>query len=70
MAKLWQDKNGAFNAAKFWAMVAFAIASFAVAKMSILGTLSDFSFIAYLAIVGGADVAKKWITMAYTKEKQ
>jgi hypothetical protein len=65
MAKLWQDAKGNFSAAKFWATVAYLAGTVIVVELAFNGHLTWEIFIGYLAVVGGADVAKKWITVAY-----
>ena len=62
--KLWEDRDGNFNAAKWWSTVAYSVGTFVIVKMAIIGTLTAEIFFAYLGIVGGADVAKKWITVS------
>lgn len=65
ISQLWNDKNGNFTHAKFWSSVAYAIMSYGMIKASQAGAMTGEIMMAYGAIVGGAEVAKKALTMKY-----
>jgi hypothetical protein len=62
---MWRDKNGTFSASKFWATVANATGTFVIIKVTLLGNITAELLFSYMAVVGGADVVKKGLTMHY-----
>lgn len=62
---MWRDRNGAFSASKFWATVANCVGTFVVIKVTLLGSISAELLLSYMAVVGGADVVKKGLTLHY-----
>lgn len=62
---MWRDRNGRFSASKFWATVANAVGTFVVVKVTLLGNITAELLLCYMAVVGGADVVKKGLTLHY-----
>lgn len=66
MMSMLRDPNGEISMAKVWSNVAFAIATYVVFKQA--ATISYELLLVYLACVGGAEIAKKFLTMKYGGE--
>ena len=62
---MWTDKNGSFSQAKFWSSVAYGVMTWAMVQITLDKLMTGEIIFAYLAIVGGAEVAKKWLTMKH-----
>lgn len=69
MKQLFFDKNGNLSQSKFWSNIAFTVATFVVIKLTLdkSNLLGDVFFV-YLAVVSGAELGKKLLTMKYDKE--
>lgn len=67
--RMWADRNGAFSHAKFWSTVAFAVFTWVVCRLAYGGTISWEMMLAYAAVVGGSELAKKFMTMWFETRK-
>lgn len=61
VADMFTDSNGKLSQAKMWTNIAYATATAIVWKQGTEGKLSPEMLLIYLAIIGGAEVAKKWL---------
>lgn len=63
LKSLWLDPNHQFSASKFWTTVAYATAT--VIMILEHHRVEWEMLLAYTAVVGGSEVAKKLITLRY-----
>ena len=68
MKTLWRDPQGDFSASKFWTAVAYATATGIMIVQA--PTVGWEMLLAYTAIVGGSEVAKKLITVRWGKHPE
>ena len=63
MNKLWSDPQGNFSASKMWTQIAYSVAT-AIMLIN-ANSMTWEMMLAYLAAVGGSEIAKKYLTMRY-----
>ena len=63
MISLVRDPNGGFSASKFWTTVAYAVATMIMITQA--DRVGWEMLLAYMAVVGSSEVAKKLITVKY-----
>ena len=63
MNKFFSDPTGAFSASKMWTQIAYAVAT--VIMIANANNMTWELMLAYLAVVGSSEVAKKYLTMRY-----
>ena len=68
MNKLWADPQGNFSASKWWTTVAYTAAT-AIILINAQSVTWEM-LLAYMATVGGSEIAKKYLTMRYGTGQQ
>lgn len=68
MVNLFNDPHGNFSASKMWTNIAYGVATYIVLTKS-TGTNWELLLV-YLAVVGGSEVAKKFLNMKYGNRNQ
>jgi hypothetical protein len=66
MKNLWRDPHGDFSASKFWTTVAYSVATGIMISQA--DRVGWEMMLAYMAVVGGSEVAKKLITVRWGKD--
>lgn len=67
MKSFFRDPNGEFSVSKFWTNVAYAVATYVVV---IHATATNWELLlVYMSVVGGSEVAKKFMTMRYGNDR-
>lgn len=66
--KMWSDKNGDFSHAKFWSTVAYATFTWVVVVQTLNRLITWEMMLAYAAVVGGSELAKKFMTMWFERK--
>jgi hypothetical protein len=63
MKSFFRDPHGEFSVSKFWTNVAYAVATYVVI---VHATATNWELLlVYMSVVGGSEVAKKFMTMRY-----
>lgn len=65
---LFRDPRGQFSASKMWTTVAYAVATYIVLIKA--ETITWELLLVYLSVVGGSEVAKKFLNMKYGNRDQ
>jgi hypothetical protein len=63
------ERTGRLSHTKIWSNVAYAVATFVILLQAIADTLDPDMLLIYLAIVGAAEVASKFISLRYAGGK-
>ena len=68
MLSLIRDQNGRLSASKLWTNIAYGVSTYIVIERTHDMTW-DFLLV-YMAVVGGSEIAKKFLTMHYGREEK
>lgn len=63
MLNLIRDQNGRLSASKMWTNIAYGVSTYVVIERT--DNLTWDFLLVYMAVVGGSEIAKKFLTMHY-----
>ncbi len=63
---LFRNPNGKFSASKMWTNIAYSIATYVIVKQA--DDLSWELLLVYMSVVGGSEIAKKYLNMSFSKK--
>jgi hypothetical protein len=58
---LFKNPNGRFSASKMWTNIAYAVSTYVIIERA--PTLDWELLLVYMAVVGGSEIAKKYLNM-------
>lgn len=68
MLSLIRDQSGRLSASKMWTNIAYGVSTYVVIERA--DNLTWDFLLVYMAVVGGSEIAKKFLTMHYGKKEE
>lgn len=65
LTKLFHDPTGEFSVSKMWTNIAYAVSTIIIAVN--YDRFDSMMLLTYTGVIGGSEIAKKWITMNASK---
>lgn len=63
---LFRNPYGKFSASKMWTNIAYGVATYVIVKQA--DDLSWELLLVYMSVVGGSEIAKKYLNMNFSKK--